>query len=67
MSDKIRLIHDGEKNELRAALENIRRGKREMIEFQSVLAEIRFAAYQAHIQAGFTEEQALELCTDLTM
>lgn len=47
---------------MREALLNLRRNLQEMLEFQTVIAEVRWHSYNEHIKAGFTPEQALLLC-----
>lgn len=55
------------KDDLRASVETLKRQKQEMMEMGLVLAEIRKAHYDAYIDQGFSEAQALELCKHLTM
>ena len=43
------------------ALEALRRHSEAVTEYQKLLAPIRRAAYLAHVEAGFTEAQAIEL------
>lgn len=56
-----------EQNDLRASVETLKRQKQEMMEMGVVLAEIRKAHYDAYLEQGFSESQALELCKHLTM
>lgn len=51
------------KNDLAAAVENLRRNIDPLIANQLLLARLRRASYLALIEAGFAESQALELCT----
>jgi hypothetical protein len=52
----------GQKNEVAAAGENIRRHLEDLINNQRTLAKIRRAAFLAYVDEGFTEAQALDLC-----
>jgi Tfp pilus assembly protein PilO len=54
------------KDELRAAGDALRRQLPAMIENAKTLAELRRASYLAHLEAGFTETQALELCKSMS-
>ena len=47
---------------LLASVEQLRRMLPLMTEMAPQIAQTRFAIYRAHIEAGFTEDQALELC-----
>jgi hypothetical protein len=60
MSDKIVGLNT-EKDDNRAQLERIRREKPLLIELQKEVAEIKYATFKAYVDAGFTEEQALDL------
>lgn len=53
-------------NEVRAALEEMKRGMDDQIKIIKLLAELRRAKYQAHIDQGFSEDQALELCKTIS-
>ena len=60
--DKIKSVDFGEKDELKASLEALKRNTEAMIEYACLMAKIRRKAYLAYVGEGFTEEQALELC-----
>lgn len=51
-----------ERNELRGAIEMMRRNMPELIEYARLQAEIRKSYYDSLLEAGFTAEQAVELC-----
>lgn len=55
-----------QKDDCRAAIENLRRDMANQIELQRLIAEIRAASYVAHMEQGFTPEQALVLCMKVT-
>ena len=61
MNDKIRVIEPRGKT-LSDARAHVRSQMPEIIESFAITAEIRKASYDAHIKAGFTPDQALELC-----
>lgn len=67
MDDKIRILDLGDKNEMRAALEQLKRSLPVWKEQAAVIAEIRKASYDAHIEQGFTPDQALELCKSMLL
>lgn len=67
MKDKITLLETGKKNELFAAIEELKRNLPEITKQVLIIAEIRKANYDAHIEKGFTPEQALELCKTLAL
>lgn len=50
----------------KAKIEAIKRGLPEMMQIQPILAELRMVSYKAHIAQGFTEDQALALCSKLS-
>ena len=54
-----------EKDDVRAALEMLRRNTEALIEYSQLKAKIRRQSFLAHIEQGFTEEQALELCKEI--
>lgn len=57
----LHLLHTNA-DELRASLEQIKRILPMHIELAVAVAEARFAVYKAHLDAGFDQDQALELC-----
>lgn len=48
--------------EMREGIEGMNRNLPAFLEYAVVTAKIRKASYDAHIEQGFTPEQALELC-----
>ncbi len=56
---------DFEKDDIRAGLELLRRNVEIMIEYSRLKAKIRRQSFLAHIEQGFTEDQALELCKEI--
>lgn len=52
-------------DDLKASLEEMRRNSGAVVEYHTILAGIRFQAFQRYIKAGFSESQALELIKDL--
>ena len=50
-----------------AALEAVKRELPQFLEMTGLIAQIRKGAYDAYIKQGFTEEQALELCSKSIM
>lgn len=63
MSDRPTLVDlPVKKDVLSAAREQVMREFDAMVENQKVLARLRRASFLAHIEAGFTDAQALELC-----
>ena len=48
------------------SLEVLKRLAPDVIAQSVLLAEMRYANYRSHIKAGFTEAQALELCSKLS-
>jgi hypothetical protein len=51
------------KSEIAAAGEALRRSEKVLTDNAAVIARIRRANYLAYIEAGFSDEQALALCT----
>ena len=62
--DNIKAV-DFEKDDMQAALEMLKRNLEVIGEYSKVKAKIRRQSFLAHVQQGFTEEQALELCKEL--
>jgi len=56
-----------DKNDLKANLEILKRSMPELKEHIKLTAEMRKASYDSHIETGFTPEQALELCKQLSI
>lgn len=50
------------KNDMIAALAMIKRNQSELIELVSIVAVLKFQAFSEYVKAGFTPEQAIELC-----
>lgn len=48
-------------NELRKILEGLKRGMAEQIELQQLIARLDREKWKAWVEAGFTEQQALDL------
>jgi len=65
MADNITPIDLGLKDDLKGALESLKRDLDTFTEYSAMVAKIRRASYNAHIKEGFTEEQALVLCRSL--
>ncbi len=53
-------------NAFSAALKQLKANYEEICEYQITLAQIRSVSYKAHITSGFSEEQALALCQNIT-
>jgi hypothetical protein len=49
-------------DEFRAAVEQMKRSEETYLEMAALYARIRFAYFLAYKGAGFSDEQALELC-----
>lgn len=62
MADKITEIPNKERDEMQAAVENLKRNLPIFLEHVWLIAQIRKASYDALIEQGFTPEQALVLC-----
>ena len=62
MTDKISLLPTGDKNELAANLEQVKRNLPFMLEYSRIKAQLAKADFDAYVKQGFSEEQALELC-----
>ena len=62
--DNIKAV-DFEKDDMQVALEMLKRNLEVIGEYSKVKAKIRRQSFLAHVQQGFTEEQALELCKEI--
>jgi hypothetical protein len=62
--DNLRLLSTNQ-DALLASIEQLRRMLPLLVDLAPLTARTRYAIYQAHIDAGFTEEQALQLCRSL--
>jgi hypothetical protein len=51
-----------DKNDMRAAIELIKRHRKDLIEMISIGSALKYHAFTKYKEAGFTEQQALELC-----
>lgn len=51
-----------DKSEIAASIEKAKRDIDSMIDMVKLVARLRYESYKAHIDQGFTSEQALELC-----
>ena len=67
MTGKISMVPTIEADELKASCALLKRQAPIFMEFSKTLAEIRMASYSAHIEEGFSPEQALDLCKQLTL
>ena len=65
--DDIKVVDIGIKNEMKAASEELKRTLPEMLENLTLVAQLRRASYKAHLEEGFTESEALELCKSLLL
>ena len=62
MSNNVKLMGIGDKDKMRAELEQMKRNLPVFLEYALIAAQLRRASYDACIKQGFTEAQALELC-----
>jgi len=63
MSDKVTPLHGASISDaISAAIKEMSREMPSFVKAQKALAELRMNSYKAHIEAGFTDEQAIELC-----
>lgn len=51
-----------DEEELKAAVDAMRRNMPTMIEYGKMTAHLRWETYNAYLEAGFNPDQALELC-----
>ena len=63
----IKSINLGDKDKMRAAVEEMKRSLPTWLEHAELTAKIRRASYDAHIKEGFTPAEALELCKSLLL
>ncbi len=57
----------GSEDDLRGAIEQMKRSLPLMAEVAPEIAALRWKLYNAHIEAGFTPAQALELSKSITL
>lgn len=60
-------LTDLQKNELKASQAKMERELPQLIAHVELAAKLRWASYKAHIDQGFSKEEALVLCQKLTM
>ena len=65
MNNNIKSVDFGKKDDIQGALESLKRNIKNMIEYACLMAKIRRQSYLAHVDQGFTEDQALELCKNI--
>lgn len=65
--DGPKLVHLPDKNEMKAAGDALRRQLPAIMDNARLIAQIRRASYIAHVEQGFTEAQALELCKSMSL
>lgn len=64
MNDKPTIVPTIKTNdEVLSSLEKLRRSEASCIETARIVARIRRASYLAYLEQGFSEQQALELCS----
>ncbi len=61
MADTPKVVPIGAKNDMRAAIEGLRRMLPDMLQHAELIAQVKRSYYQALVKEGFTPEQALEL------
>ncbi len=65
MNNNIKPVDFGKKDDIKGALESLKRNTKTMIEYAYLMANIRRQSYLALVDQGFTETQALELCKQI--
>lgn len=60
--DKLTIASFGDRDQLKADLEKLKRQMPELIEYAAIRAGLMKASFDGLVGAGFTPEQALELC-----
>ena len=63
--DNLTLLHT-QPDELRAYAEHLKRELLQLADMAPAFAKARRALYDAYVAEGFTEDQALSLCQQLT-
>ncbi|XWN29702.1 MAG: hypothetical protein ROR55_19685 [Devosia sp.] len=66
MTDKLTVI-PGAEDELRAEIEELKRRLPILAEISKQIAAARKLSFDAHIEAGFSEDQALKLCENILL
>lgn len=66
MSDNIKSVNFGNKDDVLGAMESFKRNLPSMVEYQALLADYRYKIYQEYIQSGFSEEQAFQMMMYIT-
>ena len=65
MSDKVKSVDFTGRDDLKGAIEAMRRSLVDLPELMKLIAQQRKISYKAHIEAGFSPDQALELCKSM--
>lgn len=63
MSKRPKVVQLGAKDDLLGALEALRRELPKLIEHAAIIAQFRRAYFLALVKEGFSEQQALALCS----
>lgn len=58
----MKIVDMPDKNDMRAAIEMLKRHRQDLVEMISIGAALKFHAFTEYTKAGFTAEQAIELC-----
>lgn len=68
MSDKPKVVSIGlPPSELAIAVSDMSKNMQHWLDYAKLIAEIRWAGYEAYLEQGFDEAQALELCKTITL